>query len=248
MFRQKDAEKSEQTLDTEKKLSFTYDLAYHTQWMSKGFSLYGDTGAWMNTMVVDLWQSGFGAAVRYIMPGSGGYVKKERLDYTLFYGSRFFEDGPCKTKCKLSWSYKDWFRNHDQKTDLHQFILSTCLPDIFAATVYPRYTVEYLTAAHSDNDNVHKGGWVHNVGICYDWQIAGLDNQKVVLDAIATYNDGIGAKGHAWNHATFSATTQWKLNKNISLVPSLNYQLAMDAMQDAVEDTLYAKMSFRVKF
>ena len=248
LFCQEDTEESNQTLDTEKKLGFTYDLTYHTKWMSKGYSVYGEQGAWMNTMLVDLWQSGFGVAFRYDMASASGHVKRERMDYTIFYGEDFFEDGICKTRCKISWTYRDYLREHDKKINSHEFQASMCLPKVFGDTVFPKYVISYCTPAGSGYDIRGAAGWVHSMGLCYDLKIAALSNQKVVLDAMATYNDGFGGKGHGWSHATMGATTRWEINKNVSFVPGIYYQVSMNNMDIDLDDTLYAKFSFRYKF
>ena len=232
----------------EKKLGFTYDLTYHTKWMSKGYSVYSEHGAFFNTLAVDLWQTGFGIAARYDIPSASGHVKKERLDYTVYYGKTFFEDDSCATRCKLSWTYKDYPREHDTKINFQEWMLSMCMPRILGNTLYPKYTAFYGYPAGSDYDNAHKAGWVHSFGFCYDWKIAALNGQKAQLEAMATYNDGLGAKGHAWSHATIGTTTKFKLNKSLTITPGIYYQMAMNGMVIPTEDVLYAKISLRYNF
>jgi len=127
----------------EDKLGVTLDLTYMSKYMTKDSEGYGQQGGLFKTIDLDFWGTGFGAAVKHRNATSSGYVDKQRFDYKVYYGGRFFEDKPYLTKYKVSWQYEHYpglARNEANTTQEWKFAFSW--PEILPGGFVPKYMRE----------------------------------------------------------------------------------------------------------
>jgi len=69
----------------------TIDATYTSQYVWRGFSVFGTQGAFHPGIDLDLYGTGFGLSAVGHMATESGYVNNERWDYTLYYGNRLWE-------------------------------------------------------------------------------------------------------------------------------------------------------------
>jgi hypothetical protein len=109
-------------------LGVTFDLTYASRWMSRGRPVWSDTGGFFETIDLDLYGTGLGAAVTHRSATSSDWVNKQRFDYTFYYGGTvldgqgdsFFTSGVCCTQFKINWIYKHWYDNPRNKSNMRQ--------------------------------------------------------------------------------------------------------------------------------
>ena len=75
-------------------LGVTFDLTYMSKWLSKGAEVYGQQGAFFETVDVDLYDTGFGFKVVHRSATNSGNVNKSRFDFRPYYKNKFFKDTP----------------------------------------------------------------------------------------------------------------------------------------------------------
>ncbi len=236
------------------KLRVTFDLTYMSKWMTKGSEGYGQQGALFKTIDLDFWGTGLGAAVGHQEATASGWVNKERFNYKVYYGGRFFEDKAYLTKYKVSWQYEHYpglARNKANTTQEWKFAFSW--PEILPGSLVPKYVAYYEYPAGSGYRRRDVTGWIHLFGLGYNLTIPGFltetREQVLHLSADVAYRDGLGggSKDHDWSHATFGVSTKFKITDNLSFVPGVYHQISMD---DSVckRDVTYCKLSMKYRF
>lgn len=234
----------------ENKLGVILDFTYMSKWMTKGSEGYGQQGVLFKTIDLDLWGTGFGAAVSHQQATNSGWVNKERFNYDVYYRNSLFDNEVYQTKYKIRWRYKNYPNRPKSSKNSQEWKFQFSWPRILPVkNLSPYYIAYYEYPAGSNYDNRKITGWVHIFGLGYDLSIPELLPNPVHLSAEAAYRDGLGGptKDHDWSHATFGISTKFKINKNLVFVPQLYHQLSMD---DSVckRDVTYCILSMRYKF
>ena len=237
----------------ENKLKVTFDMDYMSKWMTKGKQGYGEDGAFLSTLGLDLYNTGFGLSVKHINPDSSNFYTgndikdKQRLDYSVFYKNSFFEDQIYKTKYKLSWTYKNYYDQARNKGNVQAWQLKLSWPELFSKKLEPYYITHYEYPAGSGYDmKPHWAGWVHRFGLQVNLDVAELPEPLCLTSEVA-YTDGLRAADHDWSYATFGISTKFKVTDSLTFIPEINYQVSMD---DSVceRDLTYFKLGFKYKF
>lgn len=237
----------------ENKLGVTFDIDYMSKWMTKGKEGYSEDGAFLTTLDLDLWNTGFGVSVKHINPANtsfytGSDIKdKQRLDYSVSYKNNFFGDQIYKTKYKLSWTYKNYYDQARNEGNVQAWQLKLRWPQLFSNRLEPYYITHYEYPAGSGYDKApHWAGWVHRFGLEVNLDFAELPGPLCLSSEIA-YTDGLRAADHDWSYATFGISTKFKISDNLTFIPDLRYQVSMD---DSVcdRDVTYFKLGFKYKF
>ncbi|MCP4257465.1 MAG: hypothetical protein GY774_08045 [Planctomycetes bacterium] len=239
----------------ENELGITFDITYVSKYIWHGFNFYGhDNSATQPSIDIDLWGTGFGMTLWHSRANRGGFRDLEEFDYILYYGDSAFEDTYFSTDYTISWLYYDFSDAPTKDTDLQEFVLQFSWPNVLPEGIVPNYYIGKLWPAKSSSA-VQKdiGGWVHVVGLGYDWTIPGIlpESSEHVINLIAdlTYNDGYGSAGadHDWSHATLGASTSFEIAENLTFTPALYYQMSMD---DSVnnEDEVWTGLSLTYQF
>lgn len=237
----------------ENKLGVTFDIDYMSKWMTKGKQGYGEEGALLTTLDLDLWNTGFGVSVKHINPDSSSFYTgsdikdKQRLDYSVSYKNSFFEDQVCKTKYKLSWTYKNYYDQARNEGNVQAWQLKLSWPELFSKGLEPYYITHYEYPAGSGYDkSPHWTGWVHRFGVDVNLDFAELPGPLCLSSEVA-YTDGLGAADHDWSYATFGISTKIKISDNLTFIPDLRYQISMDGSV-CDRDLTYFKLGFKYKF
>ena len=74
------------------KPGFTVDYTYMSKLLDKGGAYYGEQSASLFSVDVDLFKTGFGFVVAHRMANAAGHVRRERLDYKVYYADALFKD------------------------------------------------------------------------------------------------------------------------------------------------------------
>ena len=236
------------TLD---KLGVTVDVTYASRWLSDGVEVYSEDGAFHETISLDLYSTGFGAAVTHHSATGSGWVDKQRLDYKVFYGNSLFDEEAYKTRYKFTWEYWNYYDRARTSANLQKWKFGLSWPELLGNGLVPKYTLAYCYPAGSSYDNHKISGWLHILGLDYSVNALDLPN-PVKFSANATFRDGAGCttaspKDHDWSHATLGVSTKFKIADNLSFVPGIYHQISMD---DSVNtrDVTYCKLSMRYEF
>ena len=232
-----------------KKLGATFDLTYMSRYLSKGFEPIGKQGAMFETIDLDLWGTGFGAAVGHQAATNSGYVDKQRFNYEVYYGNSLFDGEAYKTTYKIDWTYKNYYGRARNIGNTQEWIFDFSWPDILPVkNLVPYYITHYEYPAGRNYKNANITGWLHRFGLYYKLSVPQLPD-PLKLSAEIAYNDGLGgpSKDHDWAYATLGISTKFKITNNLSLVPGLYHQLSMDASV-CKHDVTYCKISMKYKF
>ncbi|MHC4423132.1 MAG: hypothetical protein ACYSWR_00465 [Planctomycetota bacterium] len=238
-------------LAEEGKLGVTLDVTYASRWLSDGAEVYSEDGAFHETISLDFYGTGFGAAVTHSSATDGGWVDKQRLDYKVFYSNSLFDDHAYKTCYNLKWIYKNYYDRARDKGNIQEWRFGFSWPKLLDNGLVPKYTLVYCYPAGSSYDNYKISGFLHVFGLGYSLNVPQLPN-PVSLSANVTFRDGAGCttaspKDHDWSHATLGASTKLKIADNLTFVPGVYHQISMD---DSVNtrDVTYVKLSMKYKF
>ena len=241
-----------QAQEKAKELGVSLDVTYVSKWMFNGREVWGADGGFFETINLDLWGTGFKAAVIHRSATGSGRVNKQRLDYMLSYSGTAFDSTPYKTKFTVGYMYKNWYDKlanaAGKSKDCETNILKYSLPNILGSTgLVPYGITTYTYPAHShDGFGKHWAGWVHRFGLGYDLNVPDLPNPLHLSSDIA-YNDGFWAADHDWSYATFGISTKLKLSENMTFAPAIYHQVSMD---DSVcdHDVTYCMIGMKFEF
>ncbi len=239
----------------ENEIGITFDTTYVSKYIWHGFNFYGhDNSAIQPSIDLDLWGTGFGLTLWHSRANRGRFRDLEEFDYILYYGDSSFEDTCFSTDYTISWLYYDYFDAPTKDSDLQEFVLQLSWLNMLPEGIVPSYYLGRLWPAKAGSAVLKDvGGWVHVVGLGYDWTISGIfpDSSEQVISLMAdlTYNDGYGGAGvdHDWSHATLGASTSFEIAESLTFTPALYYQMSMD---DSVnnEDEVWTSLSLTYKF
>jgi len=244
----------------EGELGVTFDLTYASRWMSRGAKIWGDSGGFFETIDLDLYDTGFGVAVSHRSATGGGWVNRQRFDYTVYYGGTvldgqgdsFLTGGACCTKFKVNWVYKNWYDNPRNSANLQAWVLALSWPKILDMEgLAPYYVATYDSPAGSDYKSpaLHKAaGWVHRLGLGYDLELPEISVPLRLTSDIA-FTDGFRMNtDHDWSHATFGIQSTFEIDENTSFIPRVYYQITMDESVNQDKDITYCILSMKHKF
>jgi len=234
----------------QKRLGVTLDVTYRSRSISKGIVGYGSSPVLLETIDVDLWDSGFGMSVTHQWATNSGWVSKDRFKYAVYYKGSVFDDTLLHTKYRVRWRYKSYYKRPAKSKDSQEWQVKFSWPEILQVeNLFPYYTVYYEYPAGRNYDNHRITGWLHMLGLGYDLKVPELEN-PLCFTADISYRDGLGggARDHDWSHATIGLSSEFELSENISFEPQLYYQISMDDSVCEMNDILYCYLSFKYKF
>ena len=98
-------------------------------------------------------------------------------------------------------------------------------------------------------------GFAHVFMLDYGLPVKGLvpeiPEHVLNLHTELVYNDGIGPAGqdvdHDWSNAVFGVSTDFNLDKNLTLTPAIYYQVSMDKSVND-DDELWSTLGLKYKF
>jgi len=233
----------------EKKLSFTYDITYMSRYMTHGTQGYGQKGALLNSIDVNLYDSGFGIRVLHRNAIGSGYAAKQRFEYMPYYRNQLFKGTPFAMDIDISMTFKHYYKYAlDESKTLYEWIFAFSWPNIIGGGLYPYYIAHYEYPALSGL-NYKITGWLHRFGLGYNMKVKELPNPLQLTSEIA-YTDGLEGATHNWSYTTFGIGTKFNITKNLAFVPTVYEQITLDksACLGARRDITYCVLSMRYKF
>lgn len=245
-------------------LGATLDLTYMSRQIWRGFDLYKQNHASFEPKVtVDLWGSGFGFSVLDNRRIGGGSENFKRMEFSLFYGNKFFKGETYQTNYTVGWTYYNFYELSRKDLDMQEFFGSFSFPKLLPCGIVPSYTavVMYPTdsSARMAND---AAGWLHILGLGYSIKniIPDRPEQTVDLSTALVYNDGVGGTVFGttfgdgrndvdsdWSHAVFGVSTKFKITDNMAFTPGFYFQKSFESSVNT-SDEYWTSMNVSYKF
>jgi hypothetical protein len=237
-----------QEKEQEKKLGVTFDLQYHSKWLSKGAEAYGQQGALFKTLSLDFYGTGFGVEVIHRNAIGSGYVDNERFDFKPYYKNKMFDGMPYAMNYNLSFEYEYYPGLSRLKSNTtYEWIFSFSWPKILPKGFIPSYIAHYEYPAFSGSRYSYITGWVHRFKLDYNLDVSQLP-KPLCLSSEVAYTDGLGGASHDWSYATFGLGTKFDITKNLTFAPGVYQQVTMDKSVAKRKDITYCILSMKYKF
>jgi len=234
------------------KLGIDLDATYASKYIWYGYDPFDDHAAFQPSVNFDLFGTGFSLNVWGSIPlgtGSNGHGDGinvwQEYDYTLAYGTTFFEDELYALDFGVNYIYYH-FPKLNHMIDTQEIGVSVAFPSLLKigdSALVPSYYIGKLWPTSTGAGEV--AGGYHSFALSYDLAIPDTD-YVISLFSDINYNDGLFGADHDFSHATFGVSTSVDCGP-VSVTPFLNYQLSMD---DSVnpEDELYGGLSVSYSF
>jgi hypothetical protein len=248
----------------------SFDLTYQTDYVWRGFDIFGDQSAIQPSLDLDLFGTGFGTSVIGHRAISSGYEAAERWDYYLYYQNMINPEERTALMYRLGYMYYNFPDMSHSHFDLQELHAIFSLPKICPFGTIPSYVLVKLWPSSSGSlvgsrsrllyppDKAGTAsGWAHIFMLDYPLKTAGIlpdtPEQVFNLHAEAVFNDGVGPPGnnvdHDWTNAVFGVTTGFDLTDDLVLTPGVYHQIAMDrSVNDSSENETWATLSLTYKF
>jgi len=251
------------------------DVTFQSKYIWRGFDAYADKSATQACVDLDLFGTGFGVSAMGHRANSSGFENAERWDYTLYYQNRMFGEETYVTNYRLGWVYYNYPDHPTEGTMLKgpnaalqelQAVFSW--PKICPAGVIPTYVLVKMWPSESGSYSGARSsrlgppfggtasGFAHIFMLDYGLAVQGLvpeiPQHVLNLHTEVVYNDGIGPAGqdvdHDWTNAVFGVSTDFSLDKNLTLTPGLWHQITMDTSVNDDKDETWATVGLKYKF
>lgn len=232
-------------------LGVSFELQYHSKWLSKGAEGYGQQGALFKTVDFDLYGTGFGVKITHRNAIASGYVDKQRFDYRPYYKSVFFEGEPYATNYNISAGYEHYYGLERNKANTTwEWVCALSWPNVMPEGFVPSYIAHYEYAAGSNYTKPGgagmPSGWVHRFILGYD--LTTLQTPAPIhLSSEIAYSNGLGGANHDWSYATFGASTKLEITDNLTFVPGVYQQVSMEDSVNKRKDVTYCILSLKYR-
>ncbi len=240
----------------------TLGATLDSQYVWRGFEVFGSKSATHVFADVDLFETGFGiGAVGHYANGSG-YVDLTRYDYTLYYQNGLFASQPYATNYRIGYVLYDYPKTVSEWTDMQEMHLVLSWPNLLpieglcpsyvAAKTWPSEGGSYIGGGAS--------GWFHIFMLDYGFIVPGVIPQfpehVIKLHGEVVYNGGVNPYGgfdmdSEFTHFVLGASTDLDFGEGVVLTPSVYYQRAMDTGIEWFNDdetTIWGSLSLKYSF
>ncbi|MHC4322818.1 MAG: TorF family putative porin [Planctomycetota bacterium] len=233
------------------------DLTYQSQFIWRGFNIYGNKSAIQPSLDLDLFGTGLGVNVMGHRANSSGYENGERWDYNLYYQNMMNPEEDYAVAYRLGWVYYNFPQLHSQDFDLQELHAVLSLPKMCTAGVIPSYVLVKLWPSSGGSIvNGPASGFAHIFMLDYPLTVGGIlpdtPEQVFNLHAEAIYNDGVDPRGigvdHDWSNAVFGVSTGIDLVENLVLTPGVYHQITMDKSVNDNKTETWATVSLTYNF
>ena len=213
-------------------LTGTVDVTYMSQYIWRGYNLYGNQSTIQPSIDLDLYGTGLGLNVIWKRANTSGLEVDEELDFTLSYSNTLYEYETYATDYTVGWMYYNFpdgpWAPQGPCIDLQEFYATLSWPEICPEGVVPSYTVIKMWNNEEYSPVNAYSGFLHVLGLGYDLPVEGLlpDTPEQILHLSATmvYNDGVLFADHDWSHAVLGVTTDFDLGNDCTFTPGVYYQ------------------------
>ncbi len=228
----------------EGELTGTVDVTYMSQYIWRGFNMWGNQSIIQPSIDLDLYGTGLGLNVIWKRANTSGFELEEELDFTLSYSNTLYEYETYATDYQVGWMYYSFpdgpWQAGALNSDLQEFFATLSWPEICPEGVVPSYTVIKLWNSQGFAPTNSYSGFLHVLGLGYDLPVEGLlpdtPEQILNLSAAMVYNDGVRGADHDWSHAVFGVSTGFDLGNDCTFTPGVYYQSSMEDSVNASDE------------
>lgn len=238
-------------------LGATFDSEY----VWRGFKVFGSKSATHVLGDVDLFETGFGIGVAGHYANGSGYVNWTRYDYTLYYQNGLFSSEPYATNFRVGWVLYDYMDTPSDFADLQEGHAVLSWPNLLPIKgLCPSYVAAKMwPSAGGSWVGGNASGWFHIFMLDYGFIVPGIIPQipehVIKLHGEVVYNDGVHPYGrnadHELSHFVLGASTDLDLGSGLVFTPAVYYQRAMDTgiewFNDGA-DELWASATLKYSF
>jgi len=216
----------------------TLGVSWDSEFVWRGFKIFGSTS--VSTVVGDLnlWETGFGVSAAGHYANGGGWVDETRWDYTAYYQNGLFAGEPYATNFRLGYVFYDHPHTVSTWSDLQEVHAVLSWPNLLPIQgLCPTYVAAKVWPGKSNSrlDDA-ADGWFHIFMLDYGFTVQGLlpeiPEHLIRLHGELVYNGGVDPIGpgieEQFSHAVFGAATDLKFWDDFTLTPSVYYQIAME--------------------
>ena len=253
-------------------LSGSIDAAYRSAYTWYGIDrMVGAHGKGVteSTLNLDLYGTGLGASVKWVLPnsgsvGNGSLVNAEELWVTLTYGGSCLEYETYATNYTIGWTYYDFPDQPSSLVDTQELFASLSWPEICPTGVVPSYTIVRMWKSESgrpSSPTAARGtpagdisGWIHILGFGYDLPIEDLlpdlPEQVLHLSSAVVYNEGAGASNvdHDLSHSVLGVSTDFDLGNDLTLTPGVYHQHTFERTVNGDKDLTWVSVGLNYAF
>jgi hypothetical protein len=227
------------------KLGVDLSTTYTSRYMWRGDDVFDDHAALQPSATVDLFGSGFSINTWGSLPMGSGFEDLSELDYTIAYGTSYFEEEKYALDVSANYIYYDFYKVKSKGADTEEVGISFVLPkllEIGGSALVPKYYVGKLWPVDGADDIA---GVYHSLGLSYGLAIPNTE-QVLNLYSDINYNDGMFNADSDWSHTTFGVSTGVPVGP-VTITPFLNYQVSMEDTVNE-EDELYGGVTASISF
>jgi len=208
-------------------LTFAFDQTYSSKYMWRGYDVFGENSAYMPSVDIDLFQTGWSLNVWAAVPMGSGSESLSELDYTFAYNTTFFEDEAHQADVTANWIYYDFYKANNTTTpDAVEFGVGMEFPNLLGDSGLTPSVYGATLDSAEDNVGGEVDGNYYTFALSYDFSCPQTE-QEFNITADVHYNDGLFAADHDWSHSTYTLSTSYDVN-GVSVSPFLSYQCTME--------------------
>ena len=234
-------------LSASDKLHGTVGAVFDTEYVWRGFRVFGNKPAVHIVGDVDLFETGFGISAAGHFPTSNDYENWQRLDFTAYYQNGLFSGERYATNYRLGWVYYNYPSMSRDYFDLQEAHAILSWPNLLPIKgLCPSYVAIKMWPSSGFDDgsyiaaNAARGGsasgWMHIFMLDYGFTVPGvipnMDEHLIKLHGEIVYNDNVTPLANrfhsTWSHAVLGASTDIDLGHNLTLTPAVYYQRALE--------------------
>jgi opacity protein-like surface antigen len=258
-------------VNQDNQLTGSVDLTYLTQFVWRGFTVFGGQDAFQPAINLDFWKTGFGAQIQYsVANGTGdddapgvGYNQRKWIRNYLFYDN-VLAPGECmQTNYRIGYMYYNFPANSHDYIDLQELHMALAWPKVLGVEgLVPSYILVKLWPAWGSQMNGSESpsdgtasGFAHVFGLDYAMPMTSPftgEASALNLHAETIYNDGVGPMGqnvdHDWSNAVFGVSTDFNVAENMIFTPGVFHQVTMDSSVNDDKDITWATANLKIKF
>jgi len=241
----------EKQLDSREDLAVTFTMAGVSEYIWRGFDMLDDRGAFQPSINGDWYGTGISTMVWSAIPVKEEIGNKHEMRYVVGYTDWLWEDTLHVTQYTVNWVYYDFTELPSTVRDAQEIGVQFSWPRAYMvrdSRFVPSYYVGRLWPAKSKAVNKDSGGWIHILGLDYEFWLfgAGVEKQIAFLSAELVYNDGMLGAENDWSDAVFGIGTTLR-DGRWTVRPEFKYQVSLD---DTVndEDEYWGGMSISYQF
>jgi len=236
-------------------------VTWDSEYIWRGFKVFGNKSATHVLGDVNLWETGFGISAAGHYANGSGYTNWMRWDYTVYYQKGLWAGEPYATNYRVGWVLYDYPNTGSEWADLQEGHVILSWPSILPV---PGLCPSYVAAKTWPSEGGswiggQASGWFHIFMLDYGFTVPGvlpdMPEHLIKLHGELVYNDGVNPYGgrmdHELSHAVFGISTDLEFGANITVTPAVYYQITMEPMLESYNDgseELWASVGLSYKF